>query len=164
MPFGRSLGIAFRTGTTAAMGEFTRWGPPLGRRWWLLQSVRVVAALGIAVAVHGVSDSSVLAVVALFTVIGVSESAVRGPSPLPRQSPLPIPRHPLIAVTCAVIATGSWAITHYALHGTGQEMAPAVAYIAGIYIWVLQDTARDEDAAEATAADQPHRDSSSRPR
>lgn len=138
------------------MGESTRWGLSLGRRWWLLQSVRVAAALGVAVAVHGLSDSSVLAVVALFTVIGISESAVRGPSPLPRQSPLPIPRHPLIAVSCAVIATGSWAISHYALHGTRQEMAPAVAYIAGIYIWVLRGSARDEDIAEPT--EQPHRD------
>ena len=128
------------------MDEATRWGPPLGRRWWVLQSLRAALGLGLAVAVHGLSDSSVLAVVALFTVIGATESAARGPAPRrPRPSPLPIPRHPLIAVSCGAIATGSWAITHYALHGRGQETAPAVAYIAGIYIWVLQGWARSKD-------------------
>src|SRR5207248_11388321 len=55
---------------------------------------------------------------------------------------------PLIALACGAIATASWAIAHYALHGHGQEAAPAIAYIAGIYIWLLSDWTRSREERE----------------
>jgi hypothetical protein len=135
------------------MGGSWHWWDPAGypRTWWLLLAARIAVGLGVAVAVHGFSDSSVLAVVALFTVIGALEPAFRGPA-RPRPTPLPIPRHPWIALASGLIATASWAITHFALRGRGQEVAPGVVYIAGVYIWLLRDWGRDRDRDEGRDA------------
>src|SRR3954453_8633363 len=115
-------------------------------KWWVLLTLRLFVAATVAVVAHGLTDSYTLALVLLFTVIGALGAPYDSVPERPRTpGPLPIPRHPLVALACAGIATGTWAITHYALGGSGDEAAAGVTVIALVNIWVLRSDAQEKD-------------------